>query len=209
MKFSPYVWRRDRSKQRNSQLLTSTEAELSARANWQRLTERSSPKTIWRFAPDLHLCNFFLISFKVRRRSDLHIIDPLTFCINRDLLEEAFGLSFLLFLAKDHFCVSQARDSCRGPRSSAWFITDSSLHQHERQRLHQHGCFNSINNSKFKFSTFDLDFQTVILSSSKLGIFENTYLFPKLRAEDCSCRRLGSPRSGWQPDFFLIEQLEI
>ena len=60
MKFSPYVWGRDRSKQRNSQSLTGTEAELSARANWQRLTERSSPKTIWRFAPDLHLCNFFL-----------------------------------------------------------------------------------------------------------------------------------------------------
>ena len=49
----------------------------------------------------------------------------------------------------------------------------------------------------------------ILIQADKLGIFENTYLFPKLRAEDCSCRRLGSPRSGWQPGFFLIEQLEV
>ena len=36
----------------------------------------------------------------------------------------------------------------------------------------------------------------ILIQADKLGIFENTYFFAKLRAEDCSCRRLGSPRSG-------------
>ena len=49
----------------------------------------------------------------------------------------------------------------------------------------------------------------ILIQADKLGIFENTYFFAKLRAEHFPCRRLGSPRSGWQTDFFLIEQLEI
>ena len=36
----------------------------------------------------------------------------------------------------------------------------------------------------------------ILIQADKLGIFENTYHFAKLRAEDCSCRRSGSPRSG-------------
>ena len=36
----------------------------------------------------------------------------------------------------------------------------------------------------------------ILIQADKLGIFENTYFFAKLRAEDFSCRRLGSPRSG-------------
>ena len=37
---------------------------------------------------------------------------------------------------------------------------------------------------------------SILIQADKLGIFENTYFFSKLRVEDCSCRRLGSPRSG-------------
>ena len=37
---------------------------------------------------------------------------------------------------------------------------------------------------------------SILIQADKLGIFENTYFFSKLRAEDFFRRRSGSPRSG-------------